>query len=171
MVKKLVLALLPVLLSGACKSSSPAPAGQSSTPPPALAGEQPSPAAATPNINEKVKETKTIKGIFRGFEGEPTLRQAQIELAEDDSQDDFPLSNDEALLYFLAANLDKPLEFTYQALERNGSKIDRLTAAKAGQLTHDAWWQQEKTANPDLAALRKKYDALVEQATFTEEEK
>ena len=176
--KKLVLNLALSLTLWGCATQPTEPAPNSNAP---ISGEAaPAPSATPANTPaappEKIKETKTIKGIFRGFD-DADHRQAIIEFAEDNSQDNFLLSGDEALSYFLAANLDKPLELTYNVLERaasgtrGGGTIDKLVAAKAGNLAHDAWWQQEQAANPDAAALRKKYDALVKQATMTDDDK
>ena len=178
--KLLCLVLLSVVLLWGCASAPP------SSPPAPVTGETtepivnlPPPTVTPPPVPEKIKETKTLKGIFRGLEaGE--YRKAAIEISGEEygGIEDYFLSNDEALLYFLAANLDKPLDFTYNVLERTASQrgsgsgeIEKLVAAKNAQgLTHEAWWQQQKAANPDQNALRQKFDALVKAATMKEDE-
>ena len=160
------LALVFLLLLWGCQSKAPeTPVEQDTTVNqpmlPATPGLAPSPTPV-----EKIKETKMVKGIFRGFNGDEGFK-AVIELAEDQSLDELRLSGEDILNFFLAANLDKPLEFTYKVVEgaSGTGTIDTMIRAKAGELTQEAWWQKEKAGNPDEAALRKKYAALVEQAT------
>jgi hypothetical protein len=165
-----ILTLAVCLFLGGCRTVEPVNQEAGAEPSPALPQAAPSATAPLP-AGEKIKETKSVAGTFRGFNAEGGFK-AVIELAEDDTRDELLLGQDETLNYFLAANLDKPLEFTYHVIE--GSKgtgtFDKMTTAKAGALTHEAWWQQQKAANPDEAALRQKYAALVEQATEKEDE-
>lgn len=168
--KTFIFILVLGLLAGGCRTVNTGnqDAGAESSP----ATPEAAPSATAPaRPNEKIKETKSVAGTFRGFNAEGGFK-AVIELAEDDTRDELLLGEDETLNFFLAANLDKPLEFTYHVVEgSNGTgTVDKMTTAKAGQLTHDAWWQQQKTANPDETALRKKYAAMVEQATEKEDE-
>ncbi len=168
--KKFVLALAPLFLLWGCQTNAPETPAESETAAPNISQTTPN-VAASPTPNSKVKETKSVNGIFRGFNGDEGLT-ASIELAEDNSLDELGLSGEATLNYFLAANLNKPLEFTYQVLEgaAGTGTVDKMFSAKAGNLTHEAWWQQEKSTNPDETALRKKYDALVEQATEKDDE-
>ena len=177
----LIISLLSALLLWGCSAPPPSVSDNGTpaadTPPPVVSW--PPPSVTPPPVPEKIKESKTLKGIFRGLEaGE--YRKAAIEISGEEygGIEDYFLSNDEALLYFLAANLDKPLDFTYNVLERTASQrgsgsgeIEKLVAAKNAQgLTHEAWWQQQKAANPDQNALRQKFDALVKAATIKEDE-
>jgi hypothetical protein len=44
--------------------------------------------------------------------------------------------------------------------------IDRLAVVKSGTETDASWWKKQR-AGSSVSKLRKKYDAMVEQATLT----
>lgn len=178
--KAIIFALL-VLGAAGCRKAPP-PATEAGGPeivttptPPPITAPTPDAAVLPP---EKVLETKIIKGTFSGFEG-TDYRQAVIEL-ESGEFDNYFLANDEALLYFLASHIDKPLEFTYQVVareiagQRGGGtgQAEKLVATKdANGVTQETWWQQQKAANPDEAALRQKLNKLVTEATLKDGER
>ena len=173
--KKLLLIFLSAFLFDGCATPPPS-ADEPATP---LTAESPMtlPTVTPPPVAEKVKETKTFKGIFRGFEA-GAYRKAAIEMEDEEtgSLDDYFVNDDEALLFFLAAHLDKPLEFTYNVLERPATQrggsgaTEKLVAAKDGTLTYEAWWQQQKAANPDENALRQKFNKLIANSTLKDDE-
>lgn len=164
---------------GACRTPPPADADTpivAVSPTPAIITAPTPDAAALPP--EKVLETKTINGTFSGFEG-TDYRQAVIEL-ESGEFDNYFLANDEALLYFLAAQVDKPLEFTYQVVARETAgqrgggtgRAEKLVSAKdANGVTPETWWQQQKASNQDENALRQKLNKLVAEATLKDGER
>lgn len=116
---------------------------------------------------DKIIATRTLNGSFVGFEMGDYLH-AEIRKSNGKPLSFF-IGGSESLPYFLAANKDKQLLLTYQVLDsyipEAGAiaRMERLVAAKSGNETDQKWWKRiSKSTN--VNALRKKYDALVEQA-------
>lgn len=116
---------------------------------------------------DKIKATKTVKGKFKGFEvGD--YQHAVITKANGEEASFF-LGRSESVPYFLVAHKGQTLTLTYQVVdsyieEAGGVQtIERLVSIKAGTLTDAAWWKKER-AGSSVSNLRKKYDAMVEQA-------
>ena len=116
---------------------------------------------------DKVKATKIIKGYVKGFEvGDYTHAVIKKETGGETS---FFLNESDALRYFLVSHKGQLLQLTYQVVdsfipEAGGVQtIERLVAAKAGDLTHQAWWKRE-SARSSPQRLRRKYDALIEKS-------
>lgn len=120
---------------------------------------------------DKIKATKTVTGTFKGFEVGDYIHAV---ITKKNGQDvSFFLPQNESVQYFLVAHKDETLTLTYNVVsswieEAGGMQtIERLATVKSGIETNAAWWKKQR-AGSTLSKLRKKYDAMVEQATLTQ---
>lgn len=128
-------------------------------------------AAAQRRHPDRVKATKSATGKLAGFE-QGDYMHAILKPARGESMSFF-VGQPESLLYFLVAQQGQEVRITYQEVsswieEAGGyTDIERVTAARTtGGLTHTAWWAAERKKS-SVAALRRKYDALLQKAVVT----
>ena len=113
---------------------------------------------------DKVIATKTVKGTLKGFEvGD--YQHAVIKL--EDGKEASYLIGEIGLPYFLALHKDEPLVLTYKIVDSyiqgdgGTERIERLSGARAGNITYAAWWKKMR-AKHSFARLEKMYGSQVE---------
>ncbi|MBV9211287.1 MAG: hypothetical protein JOZ52_11685 [Acidobacteria bacterium] len=116
---------------------------------------------------DKIKATKTIKGTFKGFEVGDYIHAVITKTNGEEVS--FYLPQNESVQYFLVAHKGEPLTLTYHVMssyieEAGGMQtIERLAVVKSGAETDAAWWKKQRTSS-SVSKLRKKYDAMVDEA-------
>jgi len=112
---------------------------------------------------DKVKETKTLRGRFVGFEiGDYT----HAVIRKGDGKRTSFFINQPGMDYFLASHKGQSLELTYQVVdtyipEAGGVEtIERLVSARAGNVTYREWWKKVK-ASASMRQIERRYDPLV----------
>ncbi|MDX6693979.1 MAG: hypothetical protein QOF02_1582 [Blastocatellia bacterium] len=113
---------------------------------------------------DRVISTRTVKGSLKGFEvGDYMHAVIKLQSGKEDSY----FIGSPGLDYFLALHKGEPLTLTYQVvdsyIEQAGGvqRINRLSGARAGKLTHAAWWKNMR-AKHSFAQLDKMYGSLTE---------
>lgn len=152
-------AILLILLASLAGCGSPAP---DSEPDKTASSEVSAEARPAP---ETIRETKSLKGEFIGFEAgdylHAVIRQPDGETAS------FFLERGMEL--FLVDHQNQPLELTVQVVdadipEAGGvTTIERLSAIRAGDQTFAGWWT---TAEPSFGKLLDEYQPRIEEATL-----
>ncbi len=132
---------------------------------PASAAEAEPTAEPAGQVPETIRETKSLKGEFVGFEAGDYLHA--VIRQPDGKTSSFFL--DRGMEIFLLDHQNQPLELTYQVVdthvpEAGGTMtIERLSAIQAGEQTFADWW---KTAEPSFGGLLAEYQSRIEEATL-----
>ena len=118
---------------------------------------------------DKVRATKTVKGVFLGFEVGDYMHTV---IKKSNGEKESYYLDGQGLEYFLALNKGKSVTATYQVVdtyieEAGGVEtVERITAARTDKQTSATWWKQTGSKyTPEQ--LEKKYGKLVQQATLT----
>ena len=119
---------------------------------------------------DKIRATKTLRGVFLGFEAGDYLH-AVIKTSVGKTVSLF--LNGQDIAYFLALHKGKAMTVTYEIVdtyieEAGGvTTIERLTAARVKKQTFAAWWK--RTGSKYTAEQReKKYGKRVEEAMISQ---
>lgn len=118
---------------------------------------------------EIIKETRTMRGTFLGFE---TGDYVHAVIRDSKGMRRSFFIGEPGLDFFLASNRNKNGSFTYQIvncyIEEAGGRedIERLTKVTFGKLSSTTWWRSLKK-KMSLDAINKKYEPLVNKADIT----
>lgn len=125
------------------------------------------PIFAQKNQPDEIKAVKTITGKFIGFE---VGDYYHADIKRSNGKTESYWLGGRGLEYFLAANRNKTMTFTYEVVDtyihENGGRmvIERLKSARIGNLTFEKWWKDLRKKYT-VEQIRKKYEPLVEKYT------